>query len=176
MDRIVLALLLIVTSQCVEAASNFPDRKALIVQVCPYVELTSFSYANEDRDRSTRFVQRYNWINKSQQSIVAFEIVTLKYDAFDQRMFGSRTVVTGTDSANWTPLPAGAGSSDGTIGYGSEDVFTAIAYVRRVRLADGTVWSVNDLRLRDELKKVAPGIREFGNVAPDPKKEGDTKR
>jgi hypothetical protein len=50
-----------------------------------------------------------------------------------------------------------------------EEVLTAIAYVRAARLADGTVWEVDDRKLLDELKKVAPEFKEFGDVKPDPR-------
>ena len=155
------------------AAENYPDRKAHTINICPHVEITSFSYANEERSRGrgsdTRFVTNYSWKSTAQQPIIALEIVMLKYDAFDERLIGSRFIVQGTDSANWSPLPPGKTSSDGSIGFRDEDVFTAIAYVRRVRLSDGTVWRVDENKLLQELRKVAPGIRNPGSLAPDPK-------
>ena len=149
--------------------SNFPDRKAIVLNTSPHVELSNFSFANRYADRRNRFEQNISWKNIGQQPIVAFEIVILKYDAFDQREIGSRWTITGHNSANWNPLPPDSVSSDGTIGYGTEEVFTAIAYVRAVRLADGTVWRVNDVELQQKLKQVAPGIKDFGSVKPDPK-------
>ena len=77
--------------------------------------------------------------------------------------------MTGVNSADWRPLQPGAQSKDGTIGLGEEEVFTAIAYVRSARLADNTVWTVNDTQLITELKKVIPGIKDFGDLKPDPK-------
>jgi hypothetical protein len=38
-------------------------------------------------------------------------------------------------------------------------------------LADGTVWRVNESELMQKLKGVAPGIKDFGSVKPDPKPE-----
>jgi hypothetical protein len=155
------------------AAQNYPDRKAYVVNLSPYVEITNFSYGNEDRNRSvgsdTRFVTNYSWKSTAPQPIVAFEIVMLKYDAFDERLIGSRFIVQGTSSINWAPLQPGQSSSDGGIGFRDEDVFTGIAYVRRVRLADGTVWRVDETKLLQELKKMAPSIRNPGSLAPDPK-------
>jgi hypothetical protein len=157
------------------AAQNYPDRKAHTVNISPHVEITGFSFGNEDRDRGrglsseTRFKANYSWKNTSQQPIVALEIVMLKYDAFDERLIGSRFIVQGTDSVNWSPLPAGQSSSDGSISFRDEDVFTGIAYVRRVRLGDGTVWRVDESKLLQELKKVAPNIRNPGSLGPDAK-------
>lgn len=157
------------------AAQNYADRKAYTVNLSPHVEITSFSFANEDRDRGrglssdTRFITNYSWKNTSQQPIVALEIVMLKYDAFDERLIGSRFIVQGTNSANWSPLPPGQSSSDGSIGFRDEDVFTGIAYVRRVRLGDGSIWRVDESKLLQELKKVAPNIRNPGSLAPDAK-------
>lgn len=157
------------------AAQNYADRKAYTVNISPHVEITTFSFSNEDRDRGrglssdTRFVANYSWKSTSQQPIVAIEIVMLKYDAFDERLIGSRFIVQGTNSANWSPLAPGQSSSDGSIGFRDEDVFTGIAYVRRVRLSDGTVWRVDEPKLLQELKKVAPSIRNPGSLAPDAK-------
>jgi hypothetical protein len=178
MKTSLLAVIGLVYCLAVGAAQNYPDRKAHTINISPYVEITSFSFANEDRDRGrglssdTRFMAHYSWKSTSQQPIVAIEIVMLKYDAFDERLIGSRFIVQGTNSVNWSPLPPGQSSSDGSIGFRDEDVFTGIAYVRRVRLADGTVWRVDENKLLQELKKVAPGIRNPGSLAPDPKAPG----
>lgn len=107
------------------------------------------------------------------QPIIAFEIVVLKYDAFNKRLIGERWTVTGNNSANWRPLQPGISSRDGTIGYGEEQVFTAIAYVRAVRLADGTVWEVAPTQLLAELRKNVPGFKDFGKLEPDPKGKPD---
>ncbi len=157
------------------AAQNYPDRIAHVINISPHVEITSFSFANQDRDRGrglssdTRFVANYSWKSISTQPIVAIEVVMLKYDAFDERLIGSRFIVQGTSSVNWSPLPPGQSSSDGSIGFRDEDVFTGIAYVRKVRLGDGTVWRVDESKLLQELKKIAPAIRNPGSLAPDPK-------
>jgi hypothetical protein len=111
----------------------------------------------------------YSWKSTSQQPIVAIEMVMLKYDAFDERLIGSRFIVQGTNSVNWSPLQPGKSSSDGSISFRDEDVFTGVAYVRRVRLSDGTVWRVDESKLLQELKKVAPNIRNPGSLAPDAK-------
>lgn len=157
------------------AAQNYPDRVAHVINISPHVEITSFSFSNQDRDRGrglssdTRFQANYAWKSTSSQPIVAIEVVMLKYDAFDERLIGSRFIVQGTNSVNWSPLPPGQSSSDGSIGFRDEDVFTGIAYVRKVRLGDGTVWRVDEGKLLQELKKVAPTIRNLGSLAPDPK-------
>lgn len=176
MERTVFALISgIILTQVAAAAQNYPDRVAHIVNISPHVEITSFSFSNQDRDRGrglstdTRFQANYAWKSTSTQPIVAIEIVMLKYDAFDERLVGSRFIVQGTNSVNWSPLPPGQSSSDGSIGFRDEDVFTGIAYVRKVRLGDGTVWRADESKLLQELKKVAPAIRNPGSLAPDPK-------
>lgn len=148
---------------------NFPGKTALILNTSPNIELSDFTFANTDSDRRMRFEQNLAWTNIGQQTVVAFEIVILKYDAFDQREIGSSWTVTGTNSGNWKPLKPGEASRDGLLGFGTEEVFTAIAYVRAVRLEGGTVWRVNDADLQQNLRKVAPGIKDFGSVKPDPK-------
>ena len=161
------------TSSARTQDSNFPDRKAIVLNVCPHVEISKFSFQNRYADRRNRFEQNMSWKNVSNQLLTAFEIVILKYDAFDQRVIGSRWTVTGKNSGDWRPLASGESGADGTIGFGIEEVFTAIAYVRSARLGNGTVWRVNETQLISELRKVAPGIREFGNVNPDPKPKSE---
>lgn len=160
-----------VFAPCVAVAqdSNYPGRKPNIVNTCPFVELGGFSFQNRYADRGTRFETHMSWKNIGTQPLTAFEIVILKYDAFDRRLIGERWTVTGVNSADWRPLQPGAQSADGTIGFGEEEVFTAIAYVRAARLEDNTVWAVNDSQLTTELRKVIPGIKDFGDLKPDPK-------
>lgn len=160
-----------VLARCVAVAqdSNFPGRKPIIVNTCPFVELSGFSFQNKYADRRNRFETNMSWKNIGTQPLTAFEIVILKYDAFDRRLVGERWTVTGVNSADWRPLQPGAQSADGTIGLGEEEVFTAIAYVRAARLADNTVWAVSDSQLITELRKVIPGIKDFGDLKPDPK-------
>jgi hypothetical protein len=175
MKNILFAALITAYVGTAGAAQNYADRKAYTINLSPHVEITDFSFANEDRDRGrglsseTRFMASYSWKSTSQQPIVAIEMVMLKYDAFDERLIGSRFIVQGTNSVNWSPLQPGKSSSDGSISFRDEDVFTGVAYVRRVRLSDGTVWRVDESKLLQELKKVAPNIRNPGSLAPDAK-------
>jgi hypothetical protein len=148
---------------------NFPDRRALILNTCPFVSLSQFAFHNQYHEGGTRFEQDLTWKNVGKQPIVAFEVVVLKYDAFDRRLVGTRWTITGRNSGDWTPLAPGASDKDGTIGYGTEETYTAIAYVRSARLSDGSVWNVADADLVTQLRKVAPAIKEFGDVRPDPK-------
>jgi hypothetical protein len=170
---IALALWAFLTPLAHAQESNYPARKPIILNTSPHVELSGFSFGNWFVDRRMRFEQHLSWTNTASQPLIAFEIVVLKYDAFDQRLLGSRWIVTGKNSADWRPLEPKEESHDGTIGFGSEEVLTAIAYVRSARLADGTVWRVNDVELMNQLRKLAPGIRDFGSVKPDPKQKND---
>lgn len=166
---VLLAAFALASGAAMAQADNFPDKKAIIINNSPHVELSGFDFRNTYADRRTRFEQNMRWKNVGSQPLAAFEIVILKYDAFDQRLIGSRWIVTGRDSANWTHLPPGESAGDGTRGFGSEEVMTAIAYVRAARLADGTVWRANEAELLQKLKQVAPGIKDYGSVKPDAK-------
>ncbi len=146
---------------------NYPDRKPLIVNNCPHVRLSNFSFENRYERSSYRFVQCMAWTNTGGQPIVAFEIVILRYDAFNERINGASWIVTGINGENWTPLNPGYMGSDITIGSGAEEVFTGIAYVRAVRLKDGTIWRADAEELLKELRKVAPDIENYGDVNPD---------
>ena len=141
---------------------NFPDRKALIVNICPDVELSRFSFENRPEAGDIRFHQDISWTNIGTQPLVAFQIVILKYDVFDQPMLGRRWTVTGSIWRNWKPLKPGESSSDGTTR--TEDkVFTEIAFVRLARTKDGTIWKANDKALLEQLRKVA-NIQEIGDI------------
>ena len=144
--------------------NNYPDRRPIIANVCPFVELSGFSFQNQ----GSRFATNMSWKNIGRQPVTAFEIVILKYDAFDRRIIGESWIVTGVNSADWRPLQPGDRSTNGIMGPNQEEVFTAFAYVRTVRLADNVVWTVNGGQLNNELRKVSPGIRDFGELAPDP--------
>ncbi|HWH04770.1 MAG TPA: hypothetical protein VN674_13845 [Gemmatimonadales bacterium] len=146
---------------------NYPGRRALVLNLCPTIELAGFSYSNGYTEGGTRFRQNLTWKNTGSQPVVAFEVAILKYDAFNERLIGSRWTVTGHNSADWSPLPPGESGEDGTISYGSEEVFTAVAYVRTARLADGTIWRANELNVLQRLKALSTGIPDFGDVQPD---------
>ena len=146
---------------------NYPDRKPLIVDNCPHVRLSNFSFENRYERSSYRFVQYMAWTNTGGQPIVAFEIVILRYDAFNQRINGVSWIVTGINSENWMPLNPGYKGSDITISSSSEEVFTGIAYVRAVRLKDGTIWRADAEELLKKLHEIAPDIEKYGSVNPD---------
>lgn len=148
-------------------ANNYSGRQALVVNDNPFVELYDFSFGNATgRNYRSEFRQNLKWRNIGDQSIVSFEVVVVKYDPFGRNLIGSRWVVNGKNSADWTPLPPGTSSGDGTIGYSGEDVFTAVAYVRYVRLADGTVWAADLPKVSRQISEMVPTIREVGNIDP----------
>jgi hypothetical protein len=84
---------------------NFPDRKAIVLDICPHVKITSFAFENtiEGRASTSRNSFTYQWKNVSPSPVLAFELVTLKYDPFDEPMTGSRILVAGKNSADFTP-------------------------------------------------------------------------
>jgi hypothetical protein len=161
------SLLLIISMQgqlLAESTMNYPDRKALIVNNCPHVQLSNFWYENRYERSIYRFVQYMTWTNTGGQAIVAFDIVILKYNAFNERLNGVRWTVTGNNGQDWKPLEPGYRENDSTCVLTTEDVFTGIAYVRAVRLKDGTIWRADMKELKEKLGTVAPDINEFGNL------------
>jgi hypothetical protein len=156
---------------------NFPDRKAIVLDICPHVKITSFTFENtlEGRVSSSRNSFSYQWKNVSSSPVLAFEVVTLKYDPFDEPMIGSRMLVTGKNSADYSPLQPGEASGDGTTGYGHIHVLTAITYVRAVRFTDGTLWRADPSVVAAEVKKAAPRIKDAGPLVPEREKKEDKK-
>ncbi|MBI4560262.1 MAG: hypothetical protein HY706_21955 [Candidatus Hydrogenedentes bacterium] len=156
---------------------NFPDRKAIVLDISPHIKITSFTFENtlEGRISSSRNSFTYQWRNAGTVPVLAFELVTLKYDPFDEPMTGSRTLVSGKNSADFTPLQPGESSGDGTIGYGHTHVLTAIVYVRAVRFVDGTLWRADPSVVVAEVKKAAPGIKDAGPLVPEREKKDEKK-
>ena len=152
-----------------QAPNNFPNARAYVVNVCPSILLSNFSYLNQSdaRGASEKFHQNLSWKNIGSQPLVAFEVVILKYDAFNRRMAATSWTVTGHNSANWRPLTAGTTDGDSTLSDGYEEVFTAVAYVRAARHVDGTVWRVNESDVLRGLRALNTGITDFGDVRPD---------
>ncbi len=156
--------------------NNFSGRQALILNNSPYIELKDFSFGNVDgRNYRSESRTHLKWTNVGQQPIVAFEVVIAKYDPFGRNQIGSRWVVTGTDSVNWAPLAPRATAGDGLIGTSSEETFTAIAYIRYVRLADGTIWAADIPKVAKDIQKLVPSIKEVGEISPPAKGNKDKK-
>jgi hypothetical protein len=141
------------------------------------MKITSFAFENtlEGRVASSRNSFTYQWKNVSSLPVLAFEVVTLKYDPFDEPMTGSRILVAGRNSADFTPLQPGEASGDGTIGYGHTHVLTAIACVRAVRFTDGTLSRADPSVVVAEVKKAAPRIKDAGPLVPEREKKDDKK-
>jgi hypothetical protein len=173
--KLLVVLLLLVSVKSATAQSSdadYVDRNALILNVCPHVKVNSFEFhALKDEYR----VLKYKWSNAGDQSVTSFEIVTLKYDPFNEPLIGSRLVIPGHNSANFNPLKAGEEDGDGVYERKDARLYMAICYVRRVRLKDGTIWQVDDKTLLSELKKVAPSIQKAGSLSPEPEAENKAK-
>ncbi len=147
-----------------ESAMNYPNRRSFIVNNCPYVQLSNFWYENRYERSVYRFVQYMTYVNTSAQQIIAFDIVILKYNAFNERINGVRWTVTGNNGQDWKPLEPGVRENDSASVLTTEDVFTGIAYVRAVRLMDGTIWRVDMKELKEKIVKAAEDINDFGNL------------
>jgi len=177
---VLLAIVLVASLPLAASAQgkwNFPDRKAVILDVSAPVKITSFTFENtvEGRISSSRNTFSYQWQNAAATPVLAFEIITLKYDPFDEPMLGARILVSGKNSADFSPLQPGESSGDGTIGYGHTSVLTAIAYVRAVRFVDGTLWRADPSVVSAAVKKAAPRIKEIGPLVPK-REEKDEKK
>lgn len=170
-------LLLGVSSQVALGQSNskmnFSDRKAYVINNSPFLELSNFKFSNQFRDHRYVLITDLSWKNVGTVPITAFEIVLAYYDPFNRSIrAGGRWLVPGTNSANYAPLAPGASSSDGTIGFRTEDAYTGFAFVRAARLQDGTVWMFKEKSVEAEIKKRLPQIKDFANINPElPKKE-----
>tara|TARA_R110002124_G_scaffold159007_2_gene326202 strand:- start:9296 stop:9853 length:558 start_codon:yes stop_codon:yes gene_type:complete len=153
------------------SGSNFAGRKPVIINnASDYLTLSDFTFENTYRDRSTRFIQNLKWTNSGTKPIIAFEVVMLFYDPFNQPITGSggRWLVPGHDSANWSPLAPGESDGDGLIGFREQDAFFGVAYVRAIRFDDGTVWTSNQAEVERSIRGELPQLREVGELEPTP--------
>jgi len=162
----------VASAQTYDDDANYPTRRALVANVCPAIKIDKFTYGNKYADRVTRFNTDYEWSNPGDKDVVSFELVILKFDPFNRSLIASRTILPGHNSATYKPLKPGEKDADGTRSVGSEDVFTAVAYVRSVRFADGTVWQAALADVLKSIKTQLPDIVDPGPLSPDPAKKG----
>ena len=149
---------------CVAVAQedNYPSRKPIIVNTCPFVELSGFSFQN-----------RYaGWTDPLRNSHVLEEHRQATVDRIRDRHSEVRRL---RSASHWRTLDRDRGkqrrlesvaarsqSADGTIGFRGGGI-TAIGYVRAARLADNTIWTVNDAQLLTEAgEKIFRGSRILG--------------
>ena|SRR6185312_10049823 len=157
---------------------NFPERKAYIINNCPFLELSGFSFINRYQNYRNALHTDLSWKNTGSKGITAFEVVVAYYDPFNRPLRqGGRWLVPGTNSADWRPLMPGKSATDGLIGYDAEYAFTAFAYVRTARLEDGTVWTFKEDEVIGKMRDQLPQIKDFSNVNPkDDSKDAEGKR
>jgi len=71
MSRSVTALAVVLFAcssvMAIDGKWNFPDRKAIVIDICPHIKITSFSFENtiEGRVASSKHSFRYQWKNVS---------------------------------------------------------------------------------------------------------------
>ena len=147
---------------------NFANRKAHIVNLAPGLEITKYTFCNTDGARfQSQFVEDLAWKNTGSLPIVTYEVVTIKYDAFNRRLIGSKLTFGGISSASWTPLEPGMSSADGLLDHGTSYVLTGIAYINAVRYADGRVWTSDPAKLIEAVRRVLSDFKDVGELTPD---------
>ena len=154
-----------------DLSSDYPERRAIIANVSADIGLKRFTYSKE-YDHGYSLHENFTWGNTGKKEVVAFELVVLHYDPFNDQLLGSRGVLPGHNSAKHAHLLPGEDDSDGFSGIaGNEDVFTAVLYVRSIRFADGTVWRANPADVIASIKKQVPDILDPGSLVPEHKKQ-----
>lgn len=152
-----------------EGRMNFSDRRSIIINNCPFIQLSDFNYHNAYDRSIMRLRTNLSWRNAGDQPIVAFEVVVLRYDPFNRPIYGGgRWLITGNNSADWRPLMPGRQSSDGLIGHDEQPVLTSVVYVRAARLADGAVWMFDEPAIEQRIREELPALHEIGDVNPAP--------
>lgn len=165
----VLLVLVVQAGTALGQQYSFPTRRQMVANVCPHLKITSFSFTNVYERSMERFKTEYSWENIGEKEIVAFEIVVIKYDPFNRQLIGSRTIFPGHNSATYKALKPKESDSDGGYNLGSEDVYTAYAYIRSIRFSDDTIWNANPADIIASIKKQTPDILEPGPLVPEKK-------
>lgn len=136
---------------------NFPDSKAIALNLSPAVEIGGFAVGNESGGAGRlRSYARAWWENKGTQPIVSIELVLLKFDPFDRQIGAERWTVTGRSSGDWNPLMPGQNARDGMFGAGLEPAFTSFLYPRLIRFADGSIWTAPESEVRSAIASALP--------------------
>jgi hypothetical protein len=171
-----LLIFLVLLVPCLAMAQySFPNRRAIIANVCPHLKVTSFKFENVYERSMDRFSSDYSWENVGTKEVEAFELVILRYDPFNDQLIGARSIFPGHNSATYKPLKPGEKDSDGSSSISSDKVYTAIIYIRSIRFTDGTIWRANPADVLASMKAQVPDITDPGKLIPpsDPKK-GDS--
>jgi hypothetical protein len=135
-------------------------RPGTIINLCPYIKIVGLSFAPAS---PSSYKVSYRWLNGGMRSVTAFEIVTLPYDTFnDQR----RVVASMVRSPEKAPFSPGAVGAQNAALSAEKDIYTAVGYIRRVRLSDGTIWQVDEVALRNSIKKSVPSLKQIGRLSP----------
>lgn len=147
---------------CADETTAYPDRVGKVLDVGASVKLTRFSWSQELGNVFTRSYSA-EWSNKGEKAVAAFELRVLRFNPFDEALTDFVQVIPGTNSADYSPLAPRAIGGDGFNEKGDADVFTALAFVSKVRFADGSIWRAMPSTIEAEQKKVLPNL---GKPAP----------
>jgi hypothetical protein len=154
--------LLAITAVIAMSSSAFAQTNEVRIIEVPGAPLEITSYAAEYRERGTYTTEGIHHSvtvrNVSQQEIVAISIGFNAFDAFKRYMgrplngvdIAPIAVAETTGRMTWTQTPS-ASFTFARYGIG-------VAYVRLVRLADGTIWEADMDYVLDQLQQIEDGL------------------
>lgn len=148
---------------------NFGNRQAVIINnAIGLIELSDFRFENRPAEYRPQFHTDLRWKNTSSKAITAFELVILRFDPFNRPLYGGggTWLVTGANSADWSPLLPGKSSADSLVGYRAEPILTSIVYVRAIRFEDGFIWTADIPRVEQAIRQRLPALKDLGDVNP----------
>lgn len=172
--RILLTLLAVFVPALVLSQYSYPNRRAVVADVCPHLKITSFTFQTVYERSMDRFKSNYSWKNVGSQGIESFELIILKYDPFNDQLIGSKAIFPGHNSAKYSPLMPGEEDSDGGSNINSDAVYTAVAYIRSIRFTNGTIWRAAASDIVKSIRAQVPDLLDVGKLVPqeDKKKDG----
>lgn len=149
-NRDAVAAAIVVMCGAVAEAQLKPVTRVVVQEDAP-VTITSYSAAYRERSQYTTegIHHSVKYQNKSGKTAVAVQIGLVSFDIWNE--FLDRTNGLSTDVIQ--PSKDDAGTWVGSA-YRGFSFLTGVAFVNRVRFADGSIWMANQEAILEELRKI----------------------
>lgn len=126
--------------------------------VCPFIRLTIFNI-NKSYVQGEGMRRDYTltWSNNGKKGVVALEVRLLKFNPFNERLGDSAFIFPGHRGVNLPLEPTESGSGRIRASFDKE-LFTALAYVSKIRFTDGMVWRASPAAVAAQIKVAVPSL------------------
>ncbi|HVL67170.1 MAG TPA: hypothetical protein VM364_07895 [Vicinamibacterales bacterium] len=145
------AVAVCLTCATVYAYAELKPAARIVEQADAPVKITSYSarYIRGSQYTTEGIHHELKYQNNSDRQIEALQVGLISFDVWNQ--FLDRT--NGLSTSSLASGKAGSGTWIARA-YGDFSFLTGVAYVRRVRFADGTIWTADEDRIVEELRQI----------------------